>query len=67
LGRVLIEVVSAEHRTGTDLLILTGAILVLSLAALVLRIASRRQSPSVITDAELGYIESEQARRMNPD
>jgi len=40
LGRVLIEVVSAEHQTGTDLLILTGAILVLSLAALVLRVAS---------------------------
>jgi len=65
LGRVLIEVVSAEHRTGTDLLILTGAILVLSLAALVLRIASGRHSPSVIPDAEPGYIENEQTSRMN--
>src|SRR5215510_14175656 len=65
LGRVLIEVVSAEHRTGTDLLILTGAILVLSLAALVLRIASGRHSPSVIPDGELGYIENEQTSRMN--
>jgi protein PsiE len=39
LGRVLIEIVGAEHRTGTDLLILAGAILALSLAVLVLRFA----------------------------
>jgi protein PsiE len=39
LGRVLIEMVGAEHRTGTDLLIVTGAILALSFALLVLRIA----------------------------
>ena len=42
LARVLIEIVGAEHRTGTDLLIVTGAILVLSLAVLVLRFASHR-------------------------
>ena len=31
LARVLIELVSAEHRTGTDLVIVAGAILVVSL------------------------------------
>src|SRR5215468_2234750 len=40
LARVLIELVSAEHRTGTDLLVVAGAILVLSLAVLALRFAS---------------------------
>jgi len=40
LGRVLIEMVGAEHRTGNDLLIVAGAILVLSFAVLVLRFAS---------------------------
>src|SRR5262249_10992293 len=40
LARVLIEVVGAEHRTGTDLLVVAGAILVLSVAVLVLRFAS---------------------------
>lgn len=40
LARVLIEMVSAEHRTGTDLLVVAGAILVLSLAVLALRFAS---------------------------
>jgi hypothetical protein len=34
--------VGAEHRTGTDLLIVTGAILMLSLAVLVLRFGSHR-------------------------
>jgi phosphate starvation-inducible membrane PsiE len=42
LGRVLIEIVGAEHRTGNDLLIVAGAILVLSFALLVLRFASRK-------------------------
>ena len=42
LARVLIEIVSAEHRTGTDLLVVAGAILVLSLAVLALRFASYR-------------------------
>jgi len=42
LGRVLIEMVGAEHRTGTELLIVAGAILTLSFAALVLRFALPR-------------------------
>src|SRR6201991_3970300 len=46
LGRVLIEIVGAEHRTGTDLLIVAGAILVLSFAVLVLRFASHRDDLS---------------------
>ncbi|HEY2212763.1 MAG TPA: phosphate-starvation-inducible PsiE family protein [Bradyrhizobium sp.] len=45
LGRVLIEIVGAEHRTGNDLVIVSGAILVLSLALLVLRFASRKDDP----------------------
>jgi protein PsiE len=40
LGRLLIELVGAEHRTGTDILTLTGAILLLSFAVLVLRYGS---------------------------
>jgi protein PsiE len=36
LARVLIEMVSAEHKTGLDILIVAGAILVLSLAVLIL-------------------------------
>jgi phosphate starvation-inducible membrane PsiE len=43
LGRVIIEIVSAEHRTGIDLLILAGAILVLSLALLVFRFSSSKE------------------------
>jgi len=42
LGRMLIEIVGAEHRTGTDILIVTGAILMLSVAVLVLRFGSYR-------------------------
>ncbi|MEO3434323.1 phosphate-starvation-inducible PsiE family protein [Inquilinus sp. CAU 1745] len=42
LGRVLIEIVGAEHRTGMDLLYITGAILILAIAVLVLRFASYR-------------------------
>jgi len=42
LARVLIELVSAEHRTGTDLVIVAGAILLISFAVLVLRYASHR-------------------------
>src|SRR3954466_1730265 len=37
LGRVLIEIVGAEHRTGIDLLVVAGAILILSFGELVLR------------------------------
>jgi protein PsiE len=40
LARVLIEVVGAEHRTGMDILFVTGAILLLSFAVLVLRFGS---------------------------
>src|SRR5215468_9853641 len=51
LARVLIEIVSAEHRTGADLLIVAGAILALSFAVLVLRFASYRfPSDGVATD-----------------
>ena len=42
LARVLIELVSAEHRTGTDLIVVAGAILVVAIAVLVLRFASYR-------------------------
>ncbi len=45
LGRVLIEIVGAEHRTGNDLLIVSGAMLVLAFASLVLRFASRKDDP----------------------
>ena len=36
LARVLIEMISAEHQTGYDILIVAGAILVLSVAVLIL-------------------------------
>jgi protein PsiE len=55
LARVLIEIVGAEHRTGTDLLIVTGAILLLSFAVLVLRFASHRfpsERPSPVATGE---------------
>lgn len=42
LARVLIEIVGAEHRTGTDLLVITGAILILAFSVLVLRYGSYR-------------------------
>jgi protein PsiE len=48
LGRVLIEIVGAEHRTGIDLLIVAGAILALSFALLMLRFASRKNDPSEV-------------------
>jgi protein PsiE len=57
LARVLIEIVSAEHRTGTDLLIVAGAILVLSLAVLVLRFASYK-FPSDRTTTDIAPIKS---------
>jgi protein PsiE len=46
LGRVLIEVGGAEHKTGKDLLIVAGAIFVLSFAVLVLRFASDKDDPA---------------------
>jgi protein PsiE len=42
LARVLIEMVGAEHRTDMDVLVVTGAILLLSFAILVLRFESYR-------------------------
>jgi protein PsiE len=42
LARVLIEIVGAEHRTGTDILVVTGAILLLSCAVLILRFGTHR-------------------------
>ena len=46
LCRVLIEIGGAEHRTGTDLLVVAGAILILSFAELVLRLGSYKFPPS---------------------
>src|SRR5262245_7500825 len=57
LARVLIELVSAEHRTGTDLLIVAGAILVLAFAVLVLRFASH-QYPSDRPASDLASVKS---------
>jgi protein PsiE len=58
LARVLIEIVSAEHRTGTDLLIVAGAILVLSFAELVLRYASYK-FPSDTPTTDLASVKSD--------
>jgi phosphate starvation-inducible membrane PsiE len=44
LGRVLIEMVGAEHRTGMVILIIAGAILLLSFAVLVLRYGESSES-----------------------
>ena len=59
LARVLIEIVSAEHRTGTDLLVVAAAILVLSLAVLVLRFASYK-FPSDRPTTDLATIRSDE-------
>src|SRR5262245_58867204 len=59
LARVLIEVVGAEHRTGTDLLIVSGAILVLSFAVLVLQFASYK-FPSESSASDLASIRSDE-------
>ena len=53
LGRVLIEIVGAEHRTSMDILVITGAILLLSFAVLVLRFGSHK-FPSERPAADLG-------------
>src|SRR5215469_10700668 len=53
LGRVLIEIVGAEHRTGTEIMFVTGAIFLLSCAVLVLRFASYR-FPSDNSTVDLG-------------
>jgi len=57
LGRVLIEIVGAEHRTGMDILVVAGAVLLLSFSVLVLRFGSYKypsESPAsdVIKDAQ---------------
>jgi protein PsiE len=55
LARVLIELVSAEHRTGMDILIVSGAILFLSFSVLVLRFGSSRfPSNGSMADAKSG-------------
>lgn len=55
LGRVLIELVGAEHRTGMDILVVSGAILLLSLSVLVLRFGSNRfPSNGSATDVKSG-------------
>jgi protein PsiE len=46
LARVLVEIGGAEHRTGEDLLIVAGAILVLSFAVMILKFSSRKDDPS---------------------
>src|ERR1700716_552097 len=42
LGRVLIELVGAEHQTGMELLVVAGAILLLAFAVLMLKFGSHR-------------------------
>jgi phosphate starvation-inducible membrane PsiE len=42
LARVLIEIVAAQHRTGLDLVMVAGAILILSFAELVLRFGAHK-------------------------
>ena len=51
LGRVLIEIVGAERRTGVDILVIAIAILLLSCAVLVLRFGSHR-FPSNVSAAD---------------
>ncbi len=58
LGRVLIEIVGAEHRTGTDILIVAGAVLLLSFSVLVLRFGSYR-FPSDAPAADLKPVKQE--------
>jgi protein PsiE len=53
LARVLIEIVGAEHRTGMDLVVVTGAILILSFAELVLRLGAYK-FPSDAPSSDLG-------------
>src|SRR5712664_1772013 len=46
LGRVLIEIGGAEHKTGEDRLVVAGAMFFLSFAVLVLRFTSHWDDPS---------------------
>ena len=57
LSRILIELVGAEHRTGTDVVIVAGAILGLSFAVLVLRFAAE---PSDGLDAGLAAVRGDE-------
>src|SRR5262252_5665643 len=50
LARVLVELVGAEHRTGMDILVVSGAILLLSFAVLVLRFGSNRFPSGSVAD-----------------
>jgi phosphate starvation-inducible membrane PsiE len=59
LGRVLIEIVGAEHRTGNDLLIVAGAILALSFAVLVLRFALARTIRPIDSSTQLTHVKDE--------
>jgi protein PsiE len=52
LSRMLIEIVGAEHQTGTDVLVIASAILLLSFAVLVLSFGSYR-FPSDSSAADL--------------
>lgn len=53
LARILVEIVGAEHKTGYDLLIITGSILLLSFAVLILRYGSYKlPSDSRVTNHE---------------
>lgn len=56
LARVLIEMVGAEHQTGLDILVVAGAILMLSFAVLILRFGSYT-FPSDVTTANPRYDE----------
>src|SRR6476659_8713038 len=62
LGRVLIEIVGAEHQTGRDILVIACAILLLSIAVLVLRFGSYR-FPSDSPAAALAKKQSTGAER----
>jgi phosphate starvation-inducible membrane PsiE len=62
LGRVLIEIVGAEHQTGRDILVIAGAILLLPFAVLVLRFGSYR-FPSDSPAADLAKKQSTGAER----
>jgi protein PsiE len=42
LGRTLVEIVGAEHRTGIDVLMVTAAILLLATSVLILRFGSHK-------------------------
>jgi len=53
LSRMLIQIVGAEHQTGSDILIIASAILLLSCAVLVLRFGSHR-FPSDNPTADVG-------------